>query len=218
MRTVREVWVHRRDKFPISPEMVSSHVSQFYAITAGGILGAIIVARLVFVVIKGLKDHALVFFLQHVLCPFSQQRHRLLGPWTRASLIFQAVYWSANIVCLSYKVLNLSDAGMGAGTLSLINLIPLYSGLHLSFLSDMFGLSVRIYTKLHGSIGVISGALATFHAGVALASGRNLKHSSGTQLYGLIVSPCTSSKFSTLTLLGRGLHNLPLDPLSTNFS
>ncbi len=90
---------------------------------------------------------------------------------------------------------------MRAGTLSLINLIPLYSGLHLSFLADMLGLSVRTYTKLHGSIGVTSGALAAFHIGVALAGSKHASFNSESRLYGLIVSWTVLEQVQKLTVL-----------------
>ena len=115
------------------------------------------------------------------------KRHRLLGPWSRATLLFQAIYLSITVLCLSYNVSDLSEAGSRAGTLSLINMIPLYSGLHLSFLVDMYGISVQTYTKLHGSIGVMAGALASFHTGVALASTKGYTTRSELQLYGFIV-------------------------------
>ena len=96
-------------------------------------------------------------------------------------------------MCLSYRISSLLDAGTRAGTLSLINLIPLYSELHLSFLVDTLRISIRNYTKLYGSIGVMSGALAGFHIRVVLAGDRKLLLSSAKQLYGLIISTCNTS-------------------------
>lgn len=183
----RDFWIQQRSKLPSLLEDFPTSASQLYAITAGGILALVILTRLVLRVIRGLKDHVLVLFLQNVLYPFCIKRHRLLGPWSRASLLFQALYLSITILCLIYKVSDLSDAGTRAGTLSLINLVPLYSGLHLSFLADMYGVSVRTYTKLHGSIGVMAGALASFHTGVALASSKSSIPNSRSQLYGLVV-------------------------------
>lgn len=197
----RDLWVQQRSKLPSLPTMLSTNASQLYAIAAGGIFVIVILTRLVSRLIQVLKEHALVFFLKHIQYPFCLHRHRFLGPWSRASFIFQQIYWSLNILCLSYKVSDLSEAGMRAGTLSLINLIPLYSGLHLSFLADMLGLSVRTYTKLHGSIGVTSGALAAFHIGVALAGSKHASFNSESRLYGLIVSWTVLEQVQKLTVL-----------------
>ena len=186
MVSISDSWIQQRSKLSLLQNSPNS-ASQLYAITAGGILAFVILTRLVLRMTRGLKDHVLVLFLEHILYPFLVRRHRLLGPWSRASLLFQAMYLSTTILCLSYKVSDLSEAGIRAGTLSLINMIPLYSGLHLSFLADMYGISVRTYTKLHGSIGVMAGALASFHMGVALATIKNSTPRSGSQLYGLIV-------------------------------
>ncbi len=207
-------WIQQRSKLPSLPEIFSTNASQLYAAIAGGIFAIIILTHLASRLIQVLKEHALVFFLKHILYPFCLHRHLLLGPWSRASLIFQQLYWAVTIICLTYKASSLSDAGMRAGTLSLINLIPLYSGLHLSFLADVLGVSVRTYTKLHGSIGVMSGALAIFHVGVVLAGKENSSFSSASQLYGLIVSSQkTYKRFKCSLYSGRGLSSPPFNPL-----
>lgn len=213
----KSVWIQQRSKLPSMPEILPTNAPQLYAITAGGVFAIIIVTRLISHLLRVLKEHALVFFLKHILYPLCINRHRILGPWSRASFVFQQIYWAVTILCLSYKASDLSDAGMRAGTLSLINLIPLYSGLHLSFLTDMLELSMRTYTKLHGSIGVMSGALVIFHIAVAVASSKHSSFSSGSQLYGLIVSSTSTLKASNAHFSQGGASTVFLLVLSLRF-
>ena len=145
----QDFWIQQRSK--LSLQTSPNSASQLYAIITGGILGLVILTRLVLRMTRGLKDHILIIFLQHVLYPFLIKRHRLLGPWSRASLLFQAMYLSTTILCLSYKVSDLSEAGIRAGTLSLINIIPLFSGLHLSSGGHVrdFGSNLRQASRLN---------------------------------------------------------------------
>ncbi|KAI6080158.1 ferric-chelate reductase [Hypoxylon rubiginosum] len=64
---------------------------------------------------------------------------------------------------------DISQAGLRAGTLSLINLIFLYAGPHLSFLADVLGVSLYTFRRLHASAGGAALALAIFHCIVGAA-------------------------------------------------
>ena len=72
------------------------------------------------------------------------------------------------IFYIFFQVSDLADAGKRAGTLLLINMIPLYAGLHLSFVADLLGVSVRIYICFHGSVGVMAGALALLYVSLVV--------------------------------------------------
>lgn len=148
----------------------------------------IILVRLLLHLIQFIKSYAAVFIQQHIVYPFFLRRYRFLGLWTRASFVCQFIYWTANILYISFRVSSLVDAGTRTGTLALINMIPLYSGLHLSFLADMLGISVRVYSRVHGSVGVLVGALALFHTLVSILGHSHHSLDSGPRLYGLMVS------------------------------
>ena len=187
-------------------------IPQLYAIAAGGIFAIIITLRFVLYVGRVITAYASVFLLQHVQYPYFLNRHQFLGPWTRYSVALQVIYWIATFFCAFFRASNLADAGMRAGTLSLINMIPLYSGLHLSFIADLLGLSVRTYASLHGSLGVMVGALALLHIILALTQHGS---GSGAPLYALVA--CTlpphliRARFDHST--GRVLHSRPPSPM-----
>ena len=68
-------------------------------------------------------------------------------------------------------------------------MIPAYFGYHLSFVSDMLGLSVLDYRRIHASTGAMSGFLGLFHAVVNVARVTDLKlFSVSGQLFGFIVN------------------------------
>ena len=167
------------------PRPASTEVTQFYAIAAGGVFAGILILRFLLYVAQVVTTFASVFILRHVQYPYFLRRHRLLGPWTRSSVALQIFYWATTMFCTFFRVSDLADAGTRAGMLSLINTIPLYAGLHLSFVADLLGLSVRTYIRFHGAVGIMAGALALVHVSVAVS-----QHTpgAGAQIYALLVS------------------------------
>jgi hypothetical protein len=118
---------------------------------------------------------ALLFLPAKTLrCWFLIDRHALIGPLTVASAILHLVYLGGNIVCLVYDVDSVAQVALRAGTLSLVNMTPLYLATHLSFLADIFGLSLPTYRQLHRSCGLIAAAHAIFHGAFSLAYHSNL--------------------------------------------
>jgi len=170
------------------PNQFAMESTQLYAIAAGGILSIIILYHFCNYLVQLASEHALVFCLKHLFYPFMLARHRFVGPWTRSSAVKQCLFWALTAFCTVFRTSTLADAGTRAGMLSMINMIPLYSGLHLSFVADLLGVSVRAYTRIHGSLGVMTGALALFHAVVAVTGGRST--SQDTNIYTLMVRRC----------------------------
>lgn len=72
--------------------------------------------------------------------------------------------------------------------LSLINMVPLFAGFHLSFLADLLGVSVSMYQHIHSSVGLMSFFLVLFHVLVAVTSGISFSLATGQDLFALIVS------------------------------
>ncbi|PTB40388.1 hypothetical protein M441DRAFT_70199 [Trichoderma asperellum CBS 433.97] len=118
---------------------------------------------------------------------FLVNRHRLIGPFTVASAFLQLIYVGSNIVSLVYGINSVVEAASRAGTLALINLAPLYFSTHLSFLADIFGVSLATYRQLHRSCGLVAVAHVIFHGAFALAHRSHLtKEVSSTDWYSLI--------------------------------
>jgi len=98
------------------------------------------------------------------------RRHQFLGPWTFADILLQVIYIASNSVCLCLPDLHIAKAGMRAGNLSLINIIPLFLGPHLGFLADILGVSLSAFRLMHRSAGVMSCSLVLFHVLAMLVS------------------------------------------------
>jgi hypothetical protein len=101
--------------------------------------------------------------------PYIVRRHRLWGPWTLGDLVIQLVYIGSNSFCLGFRA-NIVKAGLRAGTLSVVNFIPLFLGPHLSFLADILGVSLRTFRHIHRSAALMSSGLVLFHVLTAIIS------------------------------------------------
>lgn len=128
-------------------------------------------------------------FAKHFSYPLVLEMHRLIGPLTRASLFYYDSYSAMNIFCGTFRVSSIADVGTRAGNLSLIKIMPSYLAYHLSFMSDMLGLSLRTYRTVHATTGVMSVTLGLVHTGIKIAkvSGLRIFQVSG-QLFGFLVS------------------------------
>lgn len=122
-------------------------------------------------------------------------RHALVGPWSAATLLLQTLYWIVNVFCLSFKVDSLSHAGRRAGTLSLINLSPLLSGLHHDFLAGMLGLSLKTIQRIHRSAAFAAFTLATFHVAIAAATEKSAFRRESSRIFVIIVRLSVSHLF-----------------------
>ena len=144
-------------------------ITQKYAAAAGGVFFMFIVINLL-PHITPLIRHISLLTSKYLTYPYLIHRHRFLGPWSPADGLVQLVYLTGNIFCFSFRVSTISEAGLRAGTLSLINTIPLFAGPHLGFLADLLGVSLRTYRHVHRSAGLMSFALILFHVLVVVFS------------------------------------------------
>lgn len=143
-------------------------ITQAYAIAAGGIFLILFLINCLPTVLQ--LTRLVLYTVKHHMYPYVLSRHRFLGPWTRASVLFQLVYITLNVVCITLQVSTVRQAGLRAGTLSLINMVPLFAGLHYGFLADLFGISLDVYRRIHRSAGLMSFFLALFHAFTSYSS------------------------------------------------
>lgn len=158
-----------------------------YAIVLGGtfcillvISGLPLIARCVRYLSPFVRTH-LVY--RNVL-----DRHRLLGPWSRAGVIIQLIYVIGNVSCLKFWNTTVSQTGLDAGTLAIINMVPLFAIPHLSTVADLLGVSLSTARQIHRSAGVISVALVILHILVMVVSRPALQLNIGEDLFALIVS------------------------------
>jgi hypothetical protein len=145
-------------------------ITVIYAVVLSGIcLGFLVVAQLS--VRRNIIRTAYMFILKSVAYTFILHRHRWIGPWTVGAFMLQVSYIIANFVCIVFRVSSFADAGIRAGRLSMVNMIPLFLGPHLGFLADLLGMPVRAFHKVHCSCGAMSTGLMVFHAGVTALMG-----------------------------------------------
>ena len=109
-------------------------ITNVYAIAAGGVFASLILIRLLSYLIQ-LKSIVSVLIFRHLTYPYLLDRHRLFGPWTRSDVLIHLLYVTMNVFCLCFPGLLASDTGRRAGTLSLVNMVFIFAGVHLSFLA-----------------------------------------------------------------------------------
>ncbi len=142
-----------------------------YAIILSGIFGSLFVAARL-PRIYGIAKYIYILILKGFVYTFVLRRHRWVGPWTVGAFMLQTSYITANLACILFRVSSVSEAGVRAGKLSLINMILLFLGFHLGFLADLFGMPVKSFRYVHGSCGAMSSSLVLFHAGVMAILGK----------------------------------------------
>ncbi|KAL9611402.1 MAG: hypothetical protein Q9167_003943 [Letrouitia subvulpina] len=146
--------------------------SVLYASAAGGVAAILLILRFSRLIYRFLRRSVSVLLLRHVMYPLLVDRHALLGPWTRGAVSLHLLFWAVTIFCTCFQINSLSAAVTRTGTVSLINLVPLYFGFHLSFVADLLGISLHLWQALHGSLGTVAVALAMTHAVISLAIDR----------------------------------------------
>jgi hypothetical protein len=169
-------------------------LTQIYAIVIGGIFCVLLllnslpwIARFVRYLSPLISKHMFYRYILH--------RHRLVGPWSRAGVLLQLIYVAGNITCISLRVPHfrpristLSQAGLRAGTLSIVNLIPLFAGPHLGSLADLLGVNLSTIRQIHRSAGVMAVLLMVFHTLVAVGSRPSFGLDLPQNLFAVIVS------------------------------
>ena len=162
-------------------------ITQAYAISAGGIFVVLLLINLRPYMEALLK---LIYQVasQHLAYRQLIRHNRYFGAWTPADVLFQMFYVTVNVFCLSFKAPSIHMAGLRAAKLSLINMVPAFTGPHLSVLADSFGVSLNTYRRIHRSFGMMSLPLLIFHSSTVLASRISFSLHVRENMWGLIVS------------------------------
>ena len=140
--------------------------------------GCLVVSRILYSTMKNLYQRPLqaiskayLFYLKY---PTIISRGRWAGPISREELMLQLLHTASTVAFNGIGVKSIKQAGARAATLSVIHLIPLFFGTHLSFAADILGFSLRTYRIMHRSIGVSAFILGLFHVLVVIAQGPRL--------------------------------------------
>jgi hypothetical protein len=162
-------------------------ITKVYAIAAGGVLLIFISVNLRPYIARSWATAALLTD-KYLTYPQLLHRHRFLGPWSPSSIGLQLLYIGVNVLCLWLHVPSIWTAGLRAANLSLINLIPLFAGPHLSFLADLLGITLHMYRRFHRSAGLMSFVLLVLHILTVVAKRTSFPLHNPENLFGLIVS------------------------------
>ena len=173
-------------------------IAQIYAVAAGGVFLILIVINSFPFILHVLRSLATTMS-KYFTYPFIVRRHRFLGPWSPADIFVQLLYITVNVFCVTFRVVSFNEVGDRAGTLSIVNIAPLFFGLHLSFLADLLGLSLSHYRRIHRSAGFISFALVALHLFAAVYVDPSFSLRVRGNLYLLIVSSTVISADPPLT-------------------
>ena len=163
------------------------NVTQFYTIVTDSIIDLLLIIHFVICVIQFLQSWS-TLLLQYVLYSFLINWHRFLRPWIRAQISLQLLYLIVNILCNSFRVFTVKEAGTCTGTLSLINLILIYFNVHLSFLNDLLEISLLVYCFVYKFTEIMFIMLNLFHVIVSVTGNLSFNYNVFRQLFRLIVS------------------------------
>lgn len=188
---------------PLLSRIGAMNPTSIYAIAAGGVVVLLIVIKSLVSVEQVLRALALLT-AKHLTYPYLVRRHRLLGPWSRADVLLQLIYYTINIFCMTFGVTSVKEAGARAGTLAMINMSPSFFGFHLSFLADRLGISLSNYRRIHRMMGWISFVLGLIHTLSVIHDDPSYLHDMRKNLYPVIVSYWKGSSFKHGNLISLG--------------
>ncbi|KFX96375.1 hypothetical protein O988_05355 [Pseudogymnoascus sp. VKM F-3808] len=156
-----------------------------YAIAAGGAVAVVALIHLLPYIFSVVK-HVSLSISKHLTYRYILSRHRILGPWTRTGVIVQLVYIAANLFCAGFGASTIRKVGLRAGTLAVVNMIPLFAAPHLAFVADWIGMSLKTIHIAHRSAGFMTFFLGLLHVIVAAASNISLSLDAPRDLFAVI--------------------------------
>lgn len=115
------------------------------------------------------------------------RRHTLVGPWSAIVVLLEMTYLTVNLVPLVLGASDWVQVGRRAGTLSIINLAPLLSGLHLGALADWLRLPLEVVRTVHRSASIMVLGLVMLHILVAAVSEKATFQRESLKPFALIV-------------------------------
>ena len=138
------------------------HILQVYTIAAGGFFLALVVFR-GSSVINDFLEWLRIFLSKYLLHTFLLRRVGRIGPWTPADVLWQLLYVAINVFVLVFQAESFDEVTARGGTLTIVNMAPLFFGLHHGFLADLLGISLQTYQRLHRATGSMSCGLVVLY-------------------------------------------------------
>lgn len=160
--------------------------AQIYGIVAGGMFFVLLLYRMYTRISRWIQNRTIFYIFRYLIYPTLCRRRRFLEPITRWQSLLTLIYWLSTAVCNLVGVRTLPQAGSRAGVLSVLHLIPLLFTSRLSFAADLFGLSLKTYFQLHGSLGLMATLQGLIHI-LIYVTHNTFRISDPLQFYGLLV-------------------------------
>ena len=176
-----------------------------FAIALGAIFAALFLSH---ILVRGCWiGHRLYdAMLRYLVHPIVVPRLVFMEPWTPLHLILWAIYVAANIVCLTLDSRSVREVEQRAGTLLLINAIPLYFGASFSVIADALGISLATLKSIHRSMAVVVWILGLVRMAITLQLNPSFAIGIAPNLYLIIVRLSPGHKFLELTSKGSLWH------------
>ncbi|KAH8800706.1 hypothetical protein F5884DRAFT_534680 [Xylogone sp. PMI_703] len=168
---------------------VDLSVPQLYGIGLAGSLLLLLIVR----ALRSLSSFSKRYGIpikNYLVYPRILPRYRFFGPWTYVQVAVQLLYFSINLFCAWYVEAGTSSEAAQAGHLSLMNMVPVYLGLHMGFASDLLGISISKYYTLHASAGCMTILLSLLHVLICVFSKPSL---TDDRIFGLTAVICMAS-------------------------
>ncbi|KIW79846.1 hypothetical protein Z517_06461 [Fonsecaea pedrosoi CBS 271.37] len=156
-------------------------VTQWYATALGGLVVLYVISFSLLTVFKkigpGAKfqfkkigTHVKRQFLKHVYYPQIPKALRGSEKTTRFDLLLTIIFLIGIVCSTTIRVEDTAGLRRRSGVISIINLIPLFGGAHMNFLTNACGIRLDVYRRIHrwlGRVAVVEGLVHVI-AGVSL--------------------------------------------------
>lgn len=161
--------------------------SNTYALVAGGCFGLFLLIQIYFRLFELLRA-PIQHLKRYIVYPYLVRRHRMVGPLTRGRFCLVVLFVAVNAFFCAFKASSLAEAGIRIGDIALVNMIPLYFGIHQSFVADLLGLRLYSYRFLHALIALACVLQVMIHSIMEIRVHKSSAFGDENQLYGTIVS------------------------------
>jgi hypothetical protein len=159
-------------------------VSQVLICVILGPIGLALLSRCVWTMSKIIWRASRIKILRMLILP------RLFPGWhpynpPRIELMLYAIHWIITGFFNGYGIESLSQAGMRAGVIATVHLVPLLATSQLDFAAHLFGIGPQSFRRVHQAFGLMAAAQSVFHS---IVHARSLSPLNDTSINMLIVS------------------------------
>ena len=160
--------------------------TELYALVAGSIFCLLWLVQVISKLLH-LMSVTVQLLRRYVIYPHLIRRHTAIGPLTKSRFVLLVVVVGINAFFCAFKVSTTADLEVRIGSVALVNLIPLYLGIHHGFIADLLGLRIQFFRFLHTLAAMICLGQVVAHA-IVVRMNSGSSFAEENQLYGWIVS------------------------------